>query len=72
MCNTDAEYSHAEVGVKVSKEIALHGHVFAAEWRIKDLSVIKTSLTTMGIIGNSFLGRYKVYFDIKNRLIYLS
>jgi len=40
--------------------------------RYRKKLVIKTSLTTMGVIGNNLLGRYKVYFDIKNWLIDLS
>ena len=71
MCNIDAEYVNTQAGDKVSREISLGGHTLALEWRVKDLSVIRTSLGSVGVIGNNLLNRYAVYFDTKKKVIHL-
>lgn len=70
-CNLDAGVANAAKGEKVAKEAVIEKTKFPLEWRVKDLSAIKSSLNSSGVIGNNFLKDYAVYFDTKNKVIHL-
>lgn len=71
VCNLDAGVASAAKGEKVAKELVIEQTKFPLEWRVKDLSAIKSSLNSSAVIGNNFLKDYAVYFDTKNKVIHL-
>lgn len=71
MCNIDMSLVSVLKGEKVSKDVIIEKNKFSLEWRVKDLSAIKKSLDSVGVIGNNLLKDYAVYFDTKNKVIYL-
>lgn len=70
MCNIDLSLVDSSKGEKVTKEIVIENNLVRTEWRIKDLTTIKQSLGCSGVIGNSLLKDYAIYFDTANKVIH--
>jgi hypothetical protein len=70
-CAIDAGYAKAQAGEKVTEQLSLAGSKISVECRVKDLSVIGSSLGCVGVIGNNLLKAYAVYVDHQNRIIHL-
>jgi hypothetical protein len=45
------------------RKIKLGRARIGAEWRVKDLSVIRRGLGCDGVIGNNLMSRYAISFD---------
>jgi predicted aspartyl protease len=63
MCSLSPERAGGPQLMSAERKLRLGRARVSAEWRVKDLSVIRRGLGCDGVIGNNLLDRYAISFD---------
>ena len=68
----DSGFTNLSPDKKTTKEINIEGYRLTLNWQVKNLRNFNQAVRYEAVIGNNFLMQYAVYFDKKNKIIFLN